>query len=296
MRRGGRANPALGGLLICRGNSHPPLLLQERNCAAQSHAWRVQPIDKRNGKEPPLASLKYCPLLIAILVAWTGALATRPVAAQASGAPHADLNDRGTFELYAAGKNIGTEKFEIRTRPDAVEAMGEIRLRVEQDGKTMEMRTSPSLVLDLQLHPLSYTWSQKGAQSSQISVDFRSSPARTRLKTASGEEKRDFKLPKDVLVLDDNVLHHYQLVVDRYDQAAGGKQTFQAFIPQEALPGVITMEQAGTGPVTVEGVTVTLRHLVLTTELAHVDLWIDDQARLQVVSVPEAQFQAVRKK
>ena len=283
--------------MIGRENSNAPLLLQERNGAARSHNWGAQPIDRRDGKEPQLTSLRNCSLLIAILVVWTGALAARPLAAQASGASHVDLNDRGTFELYAAGKNIGTEKFEIRTRPDAVEAVGEIHLRVEQDGKTMEVRTSPSLVLDLQLHPLSYTWSQKGAQSSQISVDFRSSPARTRLKTVSGaEEKRDFKLPKDVLVLDDNVLHHYQLVVDRYDQAAGGKQTFQAFIPQEALPGVITVEPAGAGPVTVEGVTLTLRHLVLTTELAHVDLWVDDQARLQVVSVPESQFQAIRKK
>jgi len=252
---------------------------------------------QENGKEPKLISLKYYPLLLAILVLWTGALAARPLAAQASGAPHVDLNDRGTFELYAAGKNIGAEKFEIRTRPEEVEALGEIHMRIEQDGKTMEIRTSPNLVLDLQLHPLSYTWSQRGAQSSQISVDFRSSPARTRLKTMSGkEDKRDFKLSKDVLVLDDNVVHHYQLVVDRYDQAAGGKQTFQAFIPQEALPGVITVEEAGTGPVTAEGVTLTLRHLVLTTDLAHVDLWVDGQVRLQVVSVPEAQFQAIRKR
>jgi hypothetical protein len=272
-------------------------LLQERNSAIQTPDWRGQPIDRTDREEPKLASLKHCPLLITILVMWTGALAARPLSAQASASPHVDLNDRGTFELYAAGKNIGTEKFEIRSRPDAVEAAGEIHLRVEQDGKTMEMRTYPSLVLDRQLHPLSYTWSQKGAQSSQISVDFRSSPARTRLKTLSGqEEKRDFKLLMDVLVLDDNVLHHFQLVVDRYDQTAGGKQTFQAFIPQEALPGVITVEEAGTGPVTAEGVTLTLRHLVLTTELAHVDLWVDDHARLQVVSVPEAQFQAVRKK
>jgi hypothetical protein len=49
-------------------------------------------------------------------------------------------------------------------------------------------------------------------------------------------------------------------------------------------------------PVSVEGTTLNLRHLILTTELARVDLWVDDQAYLQVVSVPEAQFQAVRKK
>jgi hypothetical protein len=161
----------------------------------------------------------------------------------------------------------------------------------------MEVRTSPNLILDPQLHPLSYTWSQKESQSSQLSIDFRALPVRGRYKPVSGEEEqRDFKLTKDVVVLDDNVLHHYQLVVARYDQTTGGKQTFHAFIPQEALSGVITVEQTGMEPVSVEGETLNLRHLILTTELARVDLWVNDQAHLQVVSVPEAQFKAVRKK
>jgi hypothetical protein len=234
---------------------------------------------------------------MAILLWVAGALAAEPLAAQTPSATHPDLNDHGTFEIYAAGKSIGTERFDIHVRSEQVEAQGEIHLRVEQDGKTMEVRTSPNLVLDPQLHPLSYTWSQKGSQSSQLSIDFRASPVRTRYKTVSGEEdRRDFKLTKEVVVLDDNVLHHYQLVVARYDQTTGGKQTFHAFIPQEALPGVITVEQTGMEPVSVEGTTLSLRHLILTTELAHVDLWVDDQAHLQVVSVPEAQFQAVRKK
>jgi hypothetical protein len=234
---------------------------------------------------------------MAVLVWVTGALAADPLAAQTPSAAHPDLNDHGAFEIYAAGKSIGTERFDIHVRSEQVEAQGEIHLRVEQDGKTMEVRTSPNLVLDSQLHPLSYTWSQKGSQSSQLSIDFRSSPVRTRYKTVSGEEdRRDFKLTKDVVVLDDNVIHHYQLAVARYDQTTGGKQTFHAFIPQEALPGVITVEQTGSGPVSVEGTTLNLRHLILTTELARIDLWVDDQAHLQVVSVPEAQFQAVRKK
>ena len=207
-----------------------------------------------------------------------------------------DASDRGTFELYTNGKSIGTERFEIRVRANQVEAEAEIHLRVEQAGKTVEVRSTPTLVLDSQLRPLSYTWNQKGAQSSRLEIDFRSSPARTHYKTVSGEkDERAFKLPKDVVVLDDNVLHHYQLLLARYNPASDGKQTFQAFIPQEALPGVVTLEQAGSEPVAVGGSTQNLQHFVLTTELAHVDLWVDSKTHLQLVSVPEAQFQAVRK-
>jgi hypothetical protein len=212
-------------------------------------------------------------------------------------AGQADLNDHGVFEIYSAGKSIGTEKFEIRAGPKQIEAQAEVHLRLEENGKTLEIRTTPSLILDPQLHALSYTWSQKGTQSSQLTIDLRSSPVHTHYKAVNGEnDVRDFKLTKDVVLLDDNVVHHYQLLIARYDQTSKGKQSFHAFIPQEALPGELTVEDMGIQPVTVEGSAEKLRHLVLTTDLASVDLWADDQGRLEVVSVPMAQFEAVRKK
>jgi hypothetical protein len=224
-------------------------------------------------------------------------LGAAPAGAQAPAAAHVDINDHGIFLIYSGGKNIGTEKFEIRAGAKQVEAQAEIHLRVEEKGKSLDLRTLPNLILDPQMQPLTYDWSQKGPHSSEVSIDFRSSPVRTHYKTVNGgDDKRDFQLAKDVVVLDDNVIHHYQLLVDRYASTAGGKQTFNAFVPQEALPGVITVEPLGPEPVTVEGTTVSLRHLILSTELARIDLWVDDQSRLQMVSVPEAQFQAVRKK
>lgn len=208
-----------------------------------------------------------------------------------------DLNDHATFQILAGGKDIGTEKFEIVSTADKIEARAEIHLRMQQAGKTVEVRSLPNLVLDPQLHPLEYTWSQKGSQSSQLNIDFRSPLAHARYKNVKGEDdQRDFQLGKDLVVLDDNVLHHYQLVIARYDRTARGKQEFHAFVPQEALPGVITVEQLGTESLTVDGATLNLRHLVLTTELARVDLWVDSQGHLQVVGVPGADFQAYRKK
>lgn len=208
-----------------------------------------------------------------------------------------NLADQGVFLLSVAGRTLGTEKFEIRSFPDKVEAQAEIHLRLEQGGKTSDVKTLPHLTLDRQLHPLTYTWSQKGAQSSQLEVNFRSSPVEARYKTINGQEdRRDFGLPKDVTVLDDNVLHHYQLMVDRYRLTGGGKQTFRAFIPQEALPGVVTVEDLGQEAANIDGAPFNLGHLVVTSELARIDLWVDGQQRLQRVSIPSAQFEAIRKK
>jgi hypothetical protein len=220
-----------------------------------------------------------------------------PLLGQAPSATPPDLNDHGRFEIFAAGKNLGTETFAIRTRSDQIEAQGEGHLRVERNGRKIEVRTSSNLLLDSQFDVLSYTWSQKGAQSSQLSIDFRSKPALVRYKTVNGQDdRRDFNLDKDVVVLDDNVLHHYQLAVARYDQKKGGTQALHAFIPQEALPGVITLNSVGPESVTVDGDKRTLRHFLLTTELAQISLWVDDQGRLQMVSEPGSQFQAIRKK
>jgi hypothetical protein len=207
------------------------------------------------------------------------------------------LNDRGTFEIFSAGQSIGTETFVIRTRADRIEAQGDGHLQVEQNSKKIEVRTCSTLLLDSQLNPVSYTWNEKGAQSSQLSMDFRSLPAHAHYKQVNGQDdRRDFKLDKDVVVLDDNVVHHYQLVIARYDQAKGGTQALRAFIPQEALPGTVTLKAVGLEPVTIGQDQRTLRHYLLTTELAQISLWVDDHGHLQMVSEPHAQFQAVRKK
>ena len=208
-----------------------------------------------------------------------------------------DLNDHGTFEVFAAGVNIGVETFEIRVRRNQIEAQGDVHLQVERNGKAIEVRTSSNLLLDSHFDPLSYTWSQKGAQSSQLSIDFHTKPVNAHYKTVNGQDdRRDFKLDKDVIVLDDNVVHHYQLAVARYDQAKGGTQAFRAFIPQEALPGVITLNSVGPEAATVDGEKRTLQRFLLTTELAQISLWVDDRGHLQLVSAPDAQYYAMRKK
>jgi hypothetical protein len=211
------------------------------------------------------------------------------------GSPPRELDDRGVFILTQAGRQIGTETFTIKSSSGQVEAEARIELRAEQEGKTYDFRTSPKLVMNSDLRPLTYSWSQKGTQSSELSVDFRSTPAKAHYRTVTGEaDEREFDLPNDVVILDDNVIHHYELVAQLYHRTKGGKQTFHAFVPQEALPGSLDVEDVGKEQVEVGGEERTLRHLVVTTELARIDLWTDSQDRVQRVSIPAAGIEAVR--
>ena len=211
--------------------------------------------------------------------------------------PLVNVDDEGIFVISVAGRPVGTESFKIQSSLGKVEAHAEIRLRVEQNGKTVGVQSFPDLVLDPQLRPVTYRWSQKGPQSSQLEVDFRSRPVKARYKTIDGkEDDRDFELPADVAVLDDNVIHHYQLITARYQAMGGAKQTFRVFVPQEALPSILTVEDMGSTASTTDGVTTNLRHILITTDVTHIDLWVDDQQHLERVSVPAAQLEAIRKK
>ena len=208
-----------------------------------------------------------------------------------------DLKDRGVFVLKIAGKPIGTETFDIVPQKDSIEVSAKIDLRVEQDGKTVEFKTMPRLVLTTDLNAISYEWSQKGAQSSDLKVDMRSSHVLAKYRTVTGtEDVREFELPAGVIVLDNNVIHHYQIAVYRYRRAGGGKQSFRAFIPQEALPGALEIADAGPDRTDVDGRELQLEHLTVTTDNARIDLWIDEKDRLQKIAIPAAQLEVVRKK
>ena len=207
------------------------------------------------------------------------------------------IDDQGIFEIFSQGKRIGTDSFEIHSRGDHIEAIGNGHLKVDQDGKTIEVETTSSFVLDPQLNPISYTWSQKGTHSSRLSVDFRSQPARVRYKQVSGQEdKREFKLDPDVVILDDNEIQDYELALGRCDQTKKVPTVLNGFTPQEALPGVIILNYVGPDQVTLNGDRVTLRHFMLAVASTQIHLWADDQGRLQLVSAADSQFQAVRMK
>ncbi len=203
--------------------------------------------------------------------------------------------DQGTFMLSLAGRTVGTEKFEIRSFSDKVEARAQIQLHLEQNGKTYDVQDVADLVTNSQLNPLSYDWKQKGSPAYHLTIDFRATPARIVGKPEHGaEDQREIALPPDIIILDDNVIHHFQFVVDRYDRSPGGKQNFKAFVPQEALPGELQVEDLGNDPASQAGTASNLRHLVVTSELARIDLWVDEQHHLQRVAIPDKQFEAIR--
>jgi hypothetical protein len=202
-------------------------------------------------------------------------------------------SDRGTFVLKLAGNEYGTEKFSLEFTNKLVTAQSESQLREPASGQLI--RTSSKLVLDASLNPQSYTWSDKGPEKFDLSVNFTSTPAKSQLHRPSGKDDvREFQLPKNVLILDNNIILHYQILLDRFAAAGGGKQTFQAYIPQSAVPGTLTVQDAGQETILLGGSQRPLRHLVVLSDNAQIDLWVDENSRLQRLYWSAPQIEALR--
>jgi hypothetical protein len=207
----------------------------------------------------------------------------------------AAVDDQGTFALNRAGKEFGTEKFSIQFHEGKIQAEGETQLREEGESHSPVITTFSKLILDSGLRPLLYTWSTKAPKRYNLFVDFTTPLAKCQLHQPDGKDDiREFQLPKDVVVLDNNVIHHYQLLVDRYERTPGGKQAFKAFIPQAAMPGELTVQDAGMQTLKLGGTDQPLRHLVVIADNAEIDLWVDAQGRLQRLYWSAPQLEALR--
>jgi hypothetical protein len=207
----------------------------------------------------------------------------------------ADISDQGTFVLNLAGRQYGAEKFRIQSVDGKIQAEGETQLR-EGTGRHPDVITTFSkLILNSALEPLTYSWSTKAPKKYSLLVDFTTPMAKSQLHQPDGKDDiREFKLTKNVVILDNNVIHHYQLLVDRYGRTAGGKQTFNAYIPQAAMPGVLTVEDTGMATINLAGNPQSLRHLVVVSDNAEIDLWVDSQGRLQRLYWSTPQLEGLR--
>ncbi|HET7842030.1 MAG TPA: hypothetical protein VFM21_10515 [Terriglobia bacterium] len=208
-------------------------------------------------------------------------------------APPARGSEQGTFVLKLAGREYGTEKFSIESAEGKLTAQSETQLRDTETGQLI--KTVSRLILNTALEPQSYAWSEDGPAKYALSVDFTEGVAKSRLHRPNGsDDVREIHLPRNVAILDNNVLIHYEVLIRRFVETGGGKQTFPAYIPQSATPGTLTVQDAGMETISLGGAQRSLRHLVVLSDNAQIDLWTDGNNRLQRLYWGEPQIEAVR--
>jgi hypothetical protein len=91
-------------------------------------------------------------------------------------------------------------------------------------------------------------------------------------------------------VLDDNLYYQYVLLARVYDWNRRGTQNFSVLVPQELLPGSITVDWAGA--VNAEGKA--YEGLKVTTNDLELMLYLDSNHRLMRLEVPASKAAVIR--
>lgn len=181
---------------------------------------------------------------LAVPPAWSGPRGSRPAkSVSASLDSNAALTaQKGKFRDTVAGKEVGSEEFEISSSGGGWLARGNATVKSTNSPET---RITSQLQLTAAGAPVHYEWTTvTGSQKSSASVDFSAGTATIHLQVNGSQpytQQFFFKSP-NVAILDDNLYYQYAILAALYDWSAKGVQSFSVLIPQELTPGTITVE------------------------------------------------------
>lgn len=213
-------------------------------------------------------------------------------AALAAAAPAAAQTvDQGTFRVYVADHEVGSETFSInQTGSGAVAvtmATGRVELRLAEGSLTLSPRLRARGVGS---DPVQYQVDVSGDGPQRIVGTIASGRVSQKIVTGAGEQLREYVASSGAVVLDEGVAHHYYFLAQRTH--AG---TVPVIVPRENRQVLATVTNRGEESVQVAGRTVRLFHLtVQPSGGAAADVWVDDLNRVIRVEVPARQYRAVR--
>jgi hypothetical protein len=226
-------------------------------------------------------------LLLTLCVVFGGALYT--YAAQKKPAGSVFVSDKGKFKVLLDGKPVGQEEFEINQSGVGWIAKGTTHFAMEGAPPTT---VTGNLSLEPNGAPISYDWTSQTDKNSSAHIAFVNNVAKMSIQLGGAhpfEQDLTFNSPL-VVVLDDNLYYQYAVLARVYDWNRRGTQTFSVLVPQELLPGTITVDWSGA--VSAEGKS--YEGLKVTTNDLEVILYLDSNRRLMRLEVPSSKAAIVR--
>jgi hypothetical protein len=221
-----------------------------------------------------------------------------PVAAPAA-APL--VEEKGRFKVLVDGQPTATEEFQISSGGGEWHARGTAEVPAASVGPSNGPSKGPSngmtrvtgkLDLTADGAPLRYEWTASTTKKASATIEFHGNTAQMELRLeGTAPFNQDFSFDSQrVLILDNNLYHHYAILARLYDWKAKGPQSYSVFIPQDTTPGVILVEYVG--PKVVEGVQ--LEMLRVRSADNEIELYCDNSSRLMRISVPSSKVEIIR--
>lgn len=197
--------------------------------------------------------------------------------------------DKGKLNILLDGKSVGREEFEITSSGGGWIAKGTTKINPPQGAASSVTGT---LTLQPDGAPISYEWTSQAEKTNGARILFANGVAKITLQMQgahSFEQDLSFGSPF-IIVLDNNLYHQYAVLARVYDWSRRGTQTYSVLVPQELLPGTVTVDWAGA--VNADGKT--YEGLKVSTSDLEVLLCLDTNHRLMRLEVPAAKVVVVR--
>jgi hypothetical protein len=240
-----------------------------------------------------------------ILVIVTCAALSLAAQKRGEAAPGTLVPDKGKFTIKLDGKIVGHEEFEIAPSGGGWLARGTADIKPPEGAAS---KVTGSLTLQPDGAPISYNWTLQAEKTNGAHILFTNGVAKITLEMQGSrpctedeikdphrtqpcffEQNLTFDNPL-IAVLDNNLYHQYAVLARVYNWSKRGAQTFPVLIPQELMPGAITVESAG--PATADGQT--YEGLRVTTSDVQILLLLDNNHRLMRLEVPSAKVSVIR--
>jgi len=154
------------------------------------------------------------------------------------------VEEHGTFQVQVDGQAAGTEEFDIRPDAGAWTARGNAEVPGE-NGTTSKVTGKLELTPDGA--PLKYEWTATSPRKASATIVFEGTAAKMELRLEGAQpytQEFNFATPP-VIILDNNMYHHYAVLARIYDWDHKEPKTYAVLIPQDLTPGTITVEYAG---------------------------------------------------
>jgi hypothetical protein len=223
-----------------------------------------------------------------IILALSGSLFSH-AAQKKSPAGSVFVSDKGKFKVLLDGKTVGQEEFDISPSGVGWIAKGTNHFTVEG---TPPATVTGNLSLSADGAPISYDWTSQSNKNSSARILFVNGVAKMTVQLGSAhsfEQDLTFTSPL-IVVLDDNLYYQYALLARVYDWNRRGTQTFSVLVPQELLPGTITVDWAGA----LSAESKAYEGLKVTTSDLEVILYLDSNHRLMRLEVPASKAAVIR--
>lgn len=217
-------------------------------------------------------------LLLAVAV-----LSAGPALSQAT------IVDEGSFTISRAGDRIGREDFSIRHVPTTEGAFETLTRGVVVTGSH---RVTVDLSTDSAGSPVRFQ--SKSVDGRETGESYRAEVMGRRYSSrttrGSGESARELMIPAGALIVEDGVMHPLQFVVSR------GPGSVAAVVPSRGIVVTLTVEAAGTDPVSIALQSIAARKFVVREGAGGTvrEVWVDGAGRLLKVAIAAQRLVAVR--